>query len=57
LRPRLLGRCKPRGNIVACPRIFIPGWNEKEDEMPIFIMWALPAAIILAGGTYFVFLR
>jgi len=25
--------------------------------MPIFIIWALPAAIILAGGTYFMFVR
>ena len=44
-------------NIDCRPRIAIAGWNEKEDTMPIFIMWALPAAIVLAGGTYFMFVR
>jgi hypothetical protein len=26
-------------------------------HMPIFILWAVPAAIVLAGGTYLVFLK
>jgi hypothetical protein len=29
----------------------------KEATMPVFILWAVPAAIVLAGGTYLVFLR
>jgi hypothetical protein len=29
----------------------------KEETMPIFILWAVPAAIVLAGGTYLVFLK
>jgi hypothetical protein len=34
-----------------------PGWKQKEEIMPIFILWAVPAAVILAGGTYLVFLK
>jgi hypothetical protein len=33
------------------------GLSWKEETMPIFILWAVPAAIVLAGGTYLVFLR
>jgi hypothetical protein len=33
------------------------GWNEKEETMPVFILWAVPAAVILAGGTYLIFLK
>jgi hypothetical protein len=33
------------------------GGVRKEETMPIFIMWALPAAIVLAGGTYLIFLK
>jgi cytochrome c-type biogenesis protein CcmH/NrfF len=29
----------------------------KEETMPIFILWAVPAAIVLAGGTYLIFLK
>ena len=33
------------------------GRNVKEETMPIFILWAVPAAIVLAGGTYLIFLK
>jgi hypothetical protein len=26
-------------------------------RLPMFVLWALPAAVILAGGTYFIFLK
>jgi hypothetical protein len=32
-------------------------WAEKEKTMPVFILWAVPAAIVLAGGTYLIFLK
>jgi hypothetical protein len=33
------------------------GGVSKEEAMPVFILWAVPAAIVLAGGTYLVFLK
>lgn len=33
------------------------GLSMEEDTMPVFILWAVPAALVLAGGTYLVFLK
>lgn len=45
------------GNHQPRTRIVLAGWKVKEETMPIFILWAVPAAIVLAGGTYLVFLK
>jgi hypothetical protein len=29
----------------------------RRRTMPVFTLWAVPAAIVLAGGTYLIFLR
>lgn len=29
----------------------------KESDMPIFILWAIPAIVVLGGGTYLLFMR
>jgi hypothetical protein len=34
-------------------------WAEfdEEETMPVFILWAVPAAIVVAGGTYLILLK
>jgi hypothetical protein len=29
----------------------------EERTMPVFLLWAIPAIIVVGGGTYFMFLK
>jgi hypothetical protein len=36
---------------------FFAPWNGEESHMPVFILWAIPAVVLLGGGSYFLFMK
>lgn len=49
-----VARCScSRLELSACPLIGLtPQWT-KEAQMPVLLLWAIPAVIVVGGGTYF----
>jgi hypothetical protein len=42
------------GNLAHVKGVIPPRKRPEENSMPVFILWAIPAVIILGGGAYWI---
>jgi hypothetical protein len=51
--PGRCGRENQTGGELAAPGLRFPSWATEESNMPVLLLWAVPAVIVVGGVGYY----